>query len=1507
MSEAEQSKLQSTIDPTADARMAVLRRFHILDTDRDAVFDGIAELASALLDAPIAIVNFIADNRQWFKAEIGIGQRELPLDVSICRVALPERGIFVVPDLTCDDRFSSNPLVNVAEGLRFYAGIVLEYEGVPIGTVCVLDTQPRIHGISNVQRRGLEALAVQAMAALERSATAARDRYRLKLTEQLLDAVDATAMMEAITEALGHYLGVAQVGLAEIEDNQAYAWVHRDWSDGRIASVVGRWHLDDFGLSFVRDIKNGTTVAIPDVMLDARTNTTEAAASFAGVGVRAMLTIPLFRNAQLRALLFAHHHEPRDWSMDEVTIVEETVGRLWAAVERARADERLLHSEAIARTRADQIEAIYSAAPVGLAMFDRDLRYVSINERLAIMNGAPAADHIGKTPREVIPGLGAQPELDAQLTETFNRALAGEAILGVQFSGTSAAQPGVVFSWRVNYLPMYAATGKIVGVVLSVEDITMEQAAQDALKASEARLTQAQDLGGIGSWEWNHVTDQGQVSPSYRRLHGLTRHDGPFGIDDLFSVMHPDDHAAFRASVEEGIAAGERFVVQYRVVLPSETAVRWIRGTGQRVGTDLPTVTAGIVEDITERRARNALVLAQAAELASLFAAAPVGLCVLDRDLRYMQMNDRLAGFSGISAADFIGKTPQGTLPQFDDQAAETMARVLAGESVFGAEFVGAMPNQPGVIRTWRANLVPLRGGGNKVVGITVAADEITDEKKAADELRHALELADTAQQAARAVLYEFDPVTGVAKPSPNFAQITGYPSDTKVSLEWWQALVHPDDLPTFRDTLEAAVTRGSDYMLEYRMRHNDGHWLWVSDRGRAVPIGDGLHRLVGMFLDIDEQRQGQQALAESEARYRAVFEQVGVGVARLSLDGLFIQLNDRFCTIAGHECEDLIGKSWQEITHPAHLAEDLVNRGQLLAGDYASFATETRFIGKDGREIWANLTLSLARDAADVPTFFVAMVEDISARKQAEAALSDSEAKMRTVLDAAPVGLVFADATGNVTHSNARFVEILGHPLKYSPDIDAYAEYISFHADGRQVEAREYPFAHVLSGQAERAELEMLYRRGDGRDIWVRAVAVALRSVDGTLLGAVGAMLDIDRETRLTQQLVYEVEHAVAERQTALAQLFEAQKLETIGQLTGGVAHDFNNLLTPIMGVLEMMQNRVAGEDRASRLVSGALQSAERAKNLIQRLLAFARRQHLETKAIDLAALIAGMRDLIAHSIGPTIAVEVALDDDIGPVNADANQLELALLNLSVNARDAMPAGGKLRFAARRQMAQVGNELLLGPGRYVCLTVSDTGSGMDADTVNRCIEPFFTSKGIGEGTGLGLSMVHGMMRQLGGALNIVSAPGQGTMMELWLCCSDKQVVTNDIKHALPIVATRRSTVLLVDDEELVRESTADMLDRLGYDVVQSSGGADALELLAGSNTIDALVTDYLMPGMTGRELAKQARRDRPDLPVLLITGHTRLDEIEPDFPRIEKPFRQADFAARMAELVGSS
>ena len=330
----------------------------------------------------------------------------------------------------------------------------------------------------------------------------------------------------------------------------------------------------------------------------------------------------------------------------------------------------------------------------------------------------------------------------------------------------------------------------------------------------------------------------------------------------------------------------------------------------------------------------------------------------------------------------------------------------------------------------------------------------------------------------------------------------------------------------------------------------------------------------------------------------------------------------------------------------------------------------------------------------------------------------------------------------------------------------------------------------------------------------------------------------------------------AAVELERAQDALRQSQKMEAMGQLTGGVAHDFNNLLTPIVGALDVLQRRGIGGPREQRLIDGAIQSAERAKTLVQRLLAFARRQPLQPSAVDVGKLVTGMADLVASTSGPQIRVVVETADDLPAAKADQNQLEMALLNLSVNARDAMPDGGTLRITADADLIGSGHRSKLRAGRYIRLSVSDTGLGMDETTLRRAIEPFFSTKGVGKGTGLGLSMVHGLVSQLGGALSIKSKPGLGTNVEMWLPTSAEPAeATEAVVESLPATSTR-GTALLVDDEDLVRMSTADMLGELGYNVVEAKSAEDALRLLREGLRPDLLVTDHLMPGMNGTELA---------------------------------------------------
>jgi PAS domain S-box-containing protein len=378
-----------------------------------------------------------------------------------------------------------------------------------------------------------------------------------------------------------------------------------------------------------------------------------------------------------------------------------------------------------------------------------------------------------------------------------------------------------------------------------------------------------------------------------------------------------------------------------------------------------------------------------------------------------------------------------------------------------------------------------------------------------------------------------------------------------------------------------------------------------------------------------------------------------------------------------------------------------------------------------------------------------------------------------------------------------------------------------------------------------------------------------------------------------------------IEQRERAEEQLRQVQKVEMIGQLTGGVAHDFNNLLMAVLGNLELLRKRIPNDPKSARLIAGAMQGAERGATLTQRLLAFARRQDLRIEPKSLIDLVRGMTELLERSVDTQIELRIDLPTELPLALVDANQIELALLNLVVNARDAMPEGGKLSIRVDQAEGRPGMEIAA--GSYVRLIVSDTGHGMDAETLKRATEPFFSTKELGKGTGLGLSMIHGLAVQLHGALRLESEPGRGTAAELWLPVTELAAEPEN-RPADPqreAGTAAKLTILVVDDDPLIAMSTVDMLEDLGHEVVGAKSGAQALEALQNDQKFDLLITDFSMPTMTGVQLAKAVREMHPELPILLATGYAELPPgSDLDLPRIGKPYMQEQLAAEISKVV---
>lgn len=547
-------------------------------------------------------------------------------------------------------------------------------------------------------------------------------------------------------------------------------------------------------------------------------------------------------------------------------------------------------------------------------------------------------------------------------------------------------------------------------------------------------------------------------------------------------------------------------------------------------------------------------------------------------------------------------------------------------------------------------------------------------------------------------------------------------------------------------------------------------------------------------------------------------------------------------------------------------------------------------------------------------------------ARKHLEN-LTESESRLQTALTAGNLGAWTLDiATMTLETSKvfrAHFGRLADEPFDYG---DLFA---AIHPEdvGR---VRDAVAQTIESGRDYSIEYRNVW--SDSSKHWVDVRARAIAGDDGKTTQLVGVSSDITTRKAsesVREQLLFELaaerealsdmtatlEHRVEERTTELKtevhtreqiqdQLLQSQKMESIGKLTGGVAHDFNNLLMAVMGNLELLRKRMADDPRAKRLIDGAIQGAERGAALTQRMLAFARQQDLKTGSTDLAQLVIGMRDLLERTLGSNVELHFNIVRDLPSAQVDANQIELAILNLAINSRDAMPNGGTISIDLGRGVPAASTQLR--GGEYLSVKVADTGSGMDPRTLTMAVEPFFSTKPLGKGTGLGLSMVHGLAVQLGGALQLTSTVGVGTTAVLWLPIADTRVKTETSPPPpVTITSVNAARILVVDDDPLVAMSTVDMLEDLGHTVIRAHSGKRALEILEAEPAVDLLMTDHAMPGMTGLELAKVARGKWPGLRVLLATGYADLPNQEvTDLPRLAKPYQQAQLRAEINKLL---
>jgi PAS domain S-box-containing protein len=626
------------------------------------------------------------------------------------------------------------------------------------------------------------------------------------------------------------------------------------------------------------------------------------------------------------------------------------------------------------------------------------------------------------------------------------------------------------------------------------------------------------------------------------------------------------------------------------------------------------------------------------------------------------------------------------------------------------------------------------------------------------------------------------------------------------------------------------------------------------------------------------------------EGRCRLLIEAMtDYAVFMLDPVGIVTTWNPGAQRFKGYAAHEIIGQHFsrfyteedQKFELPAQALQTAVRKGK--------FEAEGWRVRKDGTRFWASVVIDPVRGPAGDIVGFANVTRDLTERKEAEKSLRESEEQFRLLVQGVSDYAIFMlDRNGNVSSWNPGAQRIKGYLAS-----EIVGQHFSrFYTDEERATGVPRKMLETVASEG-RVEREGWRVRKDGSRFWAHVVIDAIRDDDGEIVGFAKITRDITERKAAQEELEKAREFSI-----------QAQKMEAIGQLTGGVAHDFNNLLMAILGSLELLRKRLPHDPRSIALLENAIQGAQRGTALTKRMLAFSRNYELKQEVIGIPELVRGMTDLLQRSVGPSFNIETRFPLWLKPIEVDVNQLELALLNLTLNARDAMAGGGQIILSAREESITQPQITGIPPGQYIRLSVADTGEGMDEDTLRKAAEPFFTTKGVGKGTGLGLSMVHGFAEQSGGKLLLHSKKGIGTTAELWLPIARTSAQPAASAPAAAAKRVRPLTVLAADDDALVLMNTVAMLEDLGHTVFEAYSAGEALEILRREDSIDLLVTDQAMPKMTGTELAKIVMKEWPDIPILLATGYAdRVPGDDIGLPKLEKPFLQRDLADAIASM----
>jgi PAS domain S-box-containing protein len=941
----------------------------------------------------------------------------------------------------------------------------------------------------------------------------------------------------------------------------------------------------------------------------------------------------------------------------------------------------------------------------------------------------------------------------------------------------------------------------------------------------------------------------------------------------FWTWVHPADQAAVAAQLAELAERGAtREPFRFRVVRPDGTE-RWMEAEATHEPETGLFYSVG--RDVTDRED------VFMDRLAGAFRDAPLGMALVGVDGLFLRANSTLCSMLGMRPSELL----ELSMADVADDPRVGEALRAASSSLQVETGMRHRDGRPVVALVSAALVRNVRGEPQYFVCQVL---DMTERYTAQEALATNRAKLAEAQQIARLGSWEWEIAADRVTWSEELYRIYGVPPQRESgSYGSYLDKVHADDRARVARVIETAVTERRPWSLDYRIVRPDGELRMIHARGEVVLDDEDRPSVVhGTCQDVTESRRVEDALRAAEQLFRRAFDDAPIGMALIDLEGRWLRLNRSICQMLGRTEQELRTTRLTELSHPEDRRLDRPLIKELLAGRRRSFAIERRYLRADGSVIHALVHVSLMHGDGERPLYFLCQLVDITERRRAEAERLAGEERLQAIIDNSPALILVKDLQGRYVLVNRRWEELFGVRAEQAVGRTA-AEVLPA---GRRPDTGTMDEGaiddEVIATGATWEGMMAIPDHDAGDDRTFLMVKFPLRDHEGEPTAVVTIATDITERRRSAEERA-ELEHRLA----------QAQRLESVGQLAGGVAHDFNNLLSVILTCVGFAERELPADHPVRDDVEEIGRAADRAAALTRQLLMFSRREVVKPEVLDVGAMVRDLERLLNRTLSERIALRIAIGPDVVPVLADRAQLEQVLINLAVNARDAMPDGGTLSIA------------VMGVGGGVRLTVADDGSGMADDVRDRAFEPFFTTKDPGQGTGLGLATVHGIVTDSGGTVDIDSAPGEGTLVTIFLPGCREAVLPPEPPVEPGERAPASARVLVVEDQEPVRRQACRILADHGYEVHEAAGAEQAL---AGWKPVDVLVTDIVMPGMTGPDLALAAMERNPDLRVVYMSGHTE-DVLVHDRARernlafVQKPFTRAALLRAVEDALAAA